>query len=111
MPWEAGMFGFARIIARNCVWVIALAGVGYFLFAGQKEAPKRTSPWSAGATTQVASNAGTKASMTDNVLKVADSAAKYAGVQDYTPSALKDQAVGNMNKTQGALAKVGSGQN
>jgi hypothetical protein len=44
------------------------------------------------------------------VLKAADSAAKYAGVSEYTPSALKDQAVGNLNKTEGALAKAGTGQ-
>ena len=104
------MFGFARIIARNWIVLVALVGVGYFLLAGQKEAPKPSSPWSTVATTQVASSTGSKASMTDKVLGVADSAAKYAGVQGYTPGALKDQAVGNMNKTENALTKAGSGQ-
>jgi hypothetical protein len=104
------MFGIAQFIFRNKIVLIALVGVGYFLFAGQKEAPKPSSPWSAGAATQGASSAGSKTSMTDKVLKVADSAAKYAGVQDYTPGALKDQAVGNMNKTENALTKAGSSQ-
>ena len=104
------MFGFARIIARNGVLLIALIGVGYFLFAGKKEEPKPSSPWAVNAPAQVASSTGAKASMTDKVLGAADSAAKYAGVQAYTPGALKDQAVGNMNKTEGALTKAGSSQ-
>ena len=104
------MLGVGRFIFRNKIVLVVFVGVGYFLFAGQKEAPKPSSPWSTGATTQVATISGSKASMTDKVLKVADSAAKYAGVQDYTPGALKDQAVGNMNKTENALTKAGTGQ-
>jgi hypothetical protein len=104
------MFGIAQFVFRNKIVLIALVGVGYFLFAGQKEAPKPSSPWSARATSQTASSAGSKSSMTDKVFKVADSAAKYAGVQDFAPGALKDQAVGNMHKTQNALSKPGSSQ-
>ena len=101
------MVGFARIIARNGVLLVALIGVGYFLSAGKKEEPKPSSPWAVNAPAQLVSSTGSKASMTDRVLKVADNA---AGVQGYTPSALKDQAVGNMNKTEGAMTKVSSDQ-
>ncbi|MEO6716211.1 MAG: hypothetical protein ABIM50_03055 [Novosphingobium sp.] len=106
------MFGIARIIARNGVVVIGLIGAGYFLFGGKKEEPKGSSPWAVNAPAHVASSTstGTKASMTDKVLKVADNAAKYAGVGDLTPSALKDQAVGGMNKAEGGLSKATSGQ-
>ena len=105
------MFGFARIIARNWIVLVAVVGVGYFLFAGKKEEAKPSSPWAVNAPAQVASSTGSKASMTDRVIKVADSAARYAGVKEYTPGALKDQAVGNMNKTEGALTKASSGGN
>ena len=105
------MFGFARIIARNAVLLIALVGAGYFLFGGKKDEPAPSSPWAVNAPAQVASStSSSQGSMTDKVLKAADSAAKYAGVSEYTPSALKDQAVGNLNKTEGALAKAGAGQ-
>ena len=104
------MFGFARIIARNGIVLVALVVVGYFLFAGKKETPKPSSPWAVNAPAQVASSTGSKASMTDKVLKVADNAAKYAGVQGYAPGALKDQAVGGMNKAEGGLNKATSSQ-
>ena len=87
-----------------------LVGAGYFLFGGKKEEPKPSSPWATNAPVQVASSSSAKASVTDNVLKVADSAAKYAGVQAYTPTALRDQAVGNINKTQTALESPNKNQ-
>jgi len=98
------MFNFARFVVRNGIILLALVGAGYFLFGGKKEDAKPSSPWAVNASAQVAgSSTGSKASVTDKVLKVADSAAKYAGVQQYTPGALKEQTVGNLNKTQGAL--------
>ncbi len=105
------MFGIARIIARNGVLVVALIGVGYFLFAGKQDEPKVSSPWAVNAPAHVAGStgSGTKASMTDKVLKAADSAAKYAGVGNLTPGALKDQAVGGMNKAESGLSKAASG--
>ena len=104
------MFGFAKFIARNGIIVIALIGAGYFLFGGKKEVPKPSSPWAANAPAQVANATPAKASMTDKVLKVADGAAKYAGVQAYAPTALRDQAVGNINKTQTALENPNKNQ-
>ena len=106
------MFKIAGFIARNGVILLALVGGGYFLFGGKKEEPKVSSPWAVNAPAHVATStgSGTKASMTDKVLKVADSAAKYAGVGDLTPTAIKDQAVGGMNKAESGLSKATSGQ-
>lgn len=92
---------------------MALGAGGYFLFGGKKEEPKVSSPWAANAPAQVpgsSTGSGSKASMTDRVLKAADGAAKYAGVGEYTPSALKDQAVGGMSKAESGLTKATSGQ-
>ena len=114
------MFKIAGFIARNGVVLLALIGAGYFLFGGKKEEPKPSSPWAVNAPAQVPGSSNTStgigissattASMTDRVLKVADGAAKYAGVGEYTPSALKDQAVGGMNKAEQGLTKASSGQ-
>ena len=105
------MFGIARIIARNGVLLVALIGAGYFLFGGKKDEPKVSSPWAVNAPAKVAGSVstGTKTSMTDKVLKAADSAAQYAGVGEFKPSELKDQAVGGMNKAEGGLSKATSG--
>ena len=91
---------------------VLIVMVTLFLFGGKKEEPKVSSPWAVNAPAHVASStaSGTKASMTDKVLKVADSAAKYAGVGDLAPTALKDQAVGGMNKAESGLSKGASGQ-
>jgi len=114
------MFKIAGFIARNGVVLLALIGAGYFFFGGKKEEPKPSSPWAVNAPAKVADSSNTstgigissatKASMTDRVLKVADGAAKYAGVGEYTPSALNDQAVGGMNKAEQGLTKASSGQ-
>ena len=104
------MFTAANFIVRNKFVFVALIAVCYFLFAGHKEAPKPSSPWSAQASAPVAADSGAKASMTDRVMKVAGGAAQKLGVQDYTPTAIRDQTVGNMNKTEGALTKVNGNQ-
>ena len=101
------MFGIARILIRNKVLVVGLVAVGVFLASGDKDASKPASPWAAGAAEPVASSAGSKASLTDRALKVVDGAAKMAGVEEYSPSALKEQAVGGFEKTDAAITQTG----
>lgn len=104
------MFKIAGFVARNGVILLALVGAGYFLFGGKKEEPKVSSPWAVNAPAHVpgsntSTGSNTKASMTDKVLKVADSAVQYAGVGEFKPSELKDQAVGGMTKASDGLSK------
>ena len=104
------MLGFARLLMKSKFIILALLLGGYFMFMGDKQPPKPTSAWAVNAPAPGATVTPAKSSITDKVLGAADSAAKYAGVQEYTPTALRDQAVGNMNKTENALSKAGSGQ-
>ncbi len=100
------MFGFARAILRHKFLVIGAIALGIFFMSGNDDAAVPSSPWAANASAPVATSQAGKTSLTDKALKVADSAAKMAGVEEYSPLALKDQAVGGFDKTQSAVAKV-----
>ena len=101
------MFGIARILIRNKVLVAGLVAVGIFLSSGDKQAPKPPSPWAAGASSPVVASEGSKTSLTDKALTVVDSAPKMAGVEEYSPSALKEQAVGGFVTTDAAIKNAG----
>lgn len=102
------MFGFARTIVRNKVIFIGLLVVlGFFFLGGKKdEDQKPHNPWSAAPakTVEVASSKIDKDSMTEKALNIADRAAKAAGAEEYSPSALREKSVGNFEKSAGALS-------
>ncbi len=102
------MFGFARTIVRNKFVFIGLLLVVGFLFFGQKkeeDAGKPNNPWSnaPAKAAQVASSNVDKDSFTEKALNVADRAAKAAGAEEYSPSALREKSIGNLEKTSTAL--------
>lgn len=101
------MFGFARILVRNKFVLIGLLAIAGFYFLGGKEdeAGKPSNPWSNAPAkpAQVAS----KDSITEKALNIADRAAKAAGAEEYSPSALREKSVGNLEKTSGALGRAG----
>ena len=101
------MFGFARTLVQHKLLMVALLLAGYFLFAGEKEAPQPSSPWGANAPAQVFAGEPKKTSMSDKALALLNSAAKYAGVEGYLPTSLRDDAVANIGKTQNALTTAG----
>jgi hypothetical protein len=103
------MFGIARVLVRNKVLVVGVLAVGVFLASGSREETKPANPWSSAPAPQAASSDAEGTSFTDKAFKAADSAAKMAGVEEFSPSALKDQTVGNLDKTNSAMAGVGKG--
>jgi hypothetical protein len=101
------MFGIARVLVRNKVLVIGVIAVGAFFMSGQKEEPKPSSPWAVAPAAPVQGGGAAGSSFTDKAFKAADSAAKMAGMEDYAPSQLRDQTVGNLEKAGGAIDGAG----
>jgi hypothetical protein len=101
------MFGIAKTIVRNkFIFIGLLAIVGFFFLGGKKEEDTRPhNPWSAAPAqpAQVASNNLDKDSMTEKALNIADRAAKAAGAEEYSPSALREKSIGNLQKSSSAL--------
>jgi|GEM_PF-5635239 len=104
------MFTLARTLVQNKIFVAALALAIYMLFAGQKEAPKPKNAWDSVAAAPASSEGNGQASMTDKALKLLNQGAKWAGVEDYMPQALQEQAVGGFNKSESALSTINKAQ-
>ena len=104
------MFTFARSLVKNKVVILALLLAGYLAFSGNKEPPKPKNAWDTVAAAPAGGGAATQASLTDKALKLLNAGAKYAGVEEYMPTALRDQAVDGFVKTEAALANAGKGQ-
>lgn len=105
------MFGIARAIVRNKIVFIGLLLVcGVFFFGGKKEEDTRPhNPWSAAPAqaAQLASSRLEKDSMSEKAFKLADRAAEAAGFEEYSPSALRDKSVGNLEKASHAVNSSG----
>lgn len=104
------MFTLARTLVQNKLFLVALALVGYMLFAGNKEAPKPKNAWDTVAAAPSYGGTEAKTSLTDKALKLLNEGAKMAGVEEYMPQALQEQAVSGLNKTEEALNAVTKGQ-
>ena len=104
------MFGIARTIAQHKLLMIAILLAGYFLFAGEKEAPTSSSPWGADAPAQSVRLGPKEATMGEKALKLVYTAATYVGVEDYLPTGISDQASGGMNQAGSALDNIAQPQ-
>jgi hypothetical protein len=101
------MFTIARSLMRHKLLIITVFAVFGFLFLGNKEEPKPSSPWSTNATGQVAASSDSKkSSFTVKAFKALNGLATTLGVEEYMPTALRDQAIGNLDKTQQALTNA-----
>lgn len=100
------MFTVARTLVQNKVVVLAILIGCYFAFAGNKEAPKPKNAWD---TVAAAPATAKEATWTEKGLKLANQAAKAAGVEEYMPQALQEQAISGLNKSEEALTKVNNG--
>ena len=105
------MFGFARTIVRNkFVFIGLLAIAGFFFMGGEKEEDaKPSNPWAAAPAkaVEVASSNIDKESMTEKALDIADRAAKAAGAEEFSPSALREKSIGNLEKASSAVNSSG----
>lgn len=104
------MFGIARTIAQHKLLMVALLLAGYFLFAGEKQAPTTSSPWGADAPAQAVTLGPKEATMTEKALKLAYGAAEYIGVEDYLPASMGDQGAGGMVQAGSALDNIAQQQ-
>ncbi len=104
------MFTIARSLAKNKIIILALLLAGYFVFAGNKEAPKPKNAWDTVSVTQPGAVAAHEASLTTKALKALNSAAQYIGLEEYMPAALQEKAVGGFNTAGTALDNVGKQQ-
>ncbi len=103
------MFTFARSLVKNKVIILALLLAGYFAFAGNKEAPKPKNAWDPIASTQTSAPAKDEG-LTAKALKLLNQGAKMAGVEEYMPEALQEQAIGGFNKAGDALDNINKQQ-
>jgi len=105
------MFGFARTIVRNkFIFIGLLVVLGFFFLGGKKqEDTKPHNPWSAAPAkaVEVASSKIDKDSVTEKALDIADKAAKAAGAEEYSPSALREKSIGNLEKASKAVNSSG----
>ena len=104
------MFTIARSLVKNKIIILALLIAGYFLFAGNKEAPKPKSAWDTVSVTQPGAVAAHESSLTTKALKVLNAGAKWAGVEEYMPEGLQEKAIGGFNTASTALDNVGKQQ-
>lgn len=104
------MFTFARTLVKNKVVILALLVAFYFAFAGNKEAPKPKNAWDTVAATQPSGGGAKESGLADKALKALNAGAKMAGVEEYMPTALQEQAVDGFNKTETALNDINKQQ-
>lgn len=104
------MFTVARTIVKHKLLVAALLLAGYFLFAGNKEAPQPKSAWDPIAATQPAMGQAKEPGLTDKAIALVYAGARYAGVEEYLPTSMQEQAIGGLNKAGDALTAVNKNQ-
>lgn len=104
------MFTIARSLVKNKVVILALLVACYFAFAGNKEAPKPKNAWDTVAATQPVTSTAKDSGLAEKALKVLNAGAKMAGVEEYLPAALQEQAISGLNKTEDALNAVNKQQ-
>lgn len=100
------MFTVARTLVQNKVVILAILIGCYFAFSGNKEAPKPKNAWD----TVAAPVAGKESDWKEKALKLLNQGAKAAGVEEYMPQALQEQAISGLNKTEEALTAVNKGE-